>query len=341
MMRPRLKWSTTLTGVGVILVALACLWLWSARPSPYAVARKTPLRSMAVQAQGSTLAPVSVAGAVSRMRATSKSYKQQFQSARDYWALAKSILPAAKAGDPDAQFYLYQIDRACHVPRAALIAPHGTLVSLDEALQSAASWGVRVKPEEVQALYEQCGHFYENDRSELGSPRDWLQRATDGGQPIAQATTASLRLLQDQQKLMTKAGQPPMGDASLPPIGGDTDPRDLIRMAVESKDPEVLSLISSLQSMLHPESSADQRNLDSLAWQYIACQRGLDCSYYGDPVPLPCAASSANCATVPARLMSWSNNNWAPVQDRVQEISHELDAGQWDQALGLAPASDQ
>ena len=138
---------------------------------------------------------------------------------------------------------------------------------------------------------------------------------------------------------MRKAeGLPPTGDA---PIGGDADPRDLIRMAVESKDPEVLYVISSLQLLLHPESSADRRNLDSLAWLYVACQRGFDCSSYGDPVHLPCAASSANCAPVPARLMGWANNNWAPVQDRVQDISAELDAGQWDQALGLAPVSNQ
>ena len=337
-MRPRLKWSTTLTGVSVILVALACLW--SARPSPHAVARKTPLRSMAVQAQGGTLAPVSAAGAVSQTRPIPMSYEQQFKSATDYWGLAKSILPAAKAGDRDAQWYLYKIDKACRGPRTYFIAPHQTLVSLDEALQLAAPYGM--SQDDLRLYYGQCGQFYANDRSELGNPRDWLEMATEAGQPMAQATTASLRLLQDQQKLMVKAeGRTPPADA---PIGGDADPRDLLRTAVESQDPEVLLQISALQLLLHPENSADQRNLDQLAWRYIACQRGLDCSdvaTYGDPVQMPCAVSSANCASVPAKLLRAAHNNWAPVQDRVQQISDELDAGQWDQALGLAPASDQ
>jgi hypothetical protein len=143
-------------------------------------------------------------------------------------------------------------------------------------------------------------------------------------------------LLQEQSKALVKAGAVPTGDALLPPIGGDADPRELLRIAVESRDPEVLHEIGSLQGMLNPSQSAPDEHLNHIAWLYIACQRGFDCSGYGNPVEQPCAPSASPCERVPARLITMARYNWAPVQERVNELNAALDANQWDQ-LGLGP----
>src|SRR5262249_50060051 len=148
--------------------------------------------------------------------------------------------------------------------------------------------------------------------------------------------TAGLRLLQEQHKALAKVTATPLPDALLPPIGGNVDPHEYVRIAVESKEPEVLWQIGDLQRLLNPSQSREEQDLNSIAWYYIACQRGFDCSGYGDPVEQPCAPSAGSCTRVPERLISMAHYNWAPVQERVNELNAALDAGQWDQ-LGLGP----
>src|SRR5208282_5779118 len=167
-------------------------------------------------------------------------------------------------------------------------------------------------------------------------PWDWLQKATDAGYPLAQTTTASEGLLQDQLKAALRAGGSPTDPTtSLPPIGGDANPRELLAVAAQSADPEVLTAIGNLQYMLNPTQPKDITTLNRTAWMYAACQRGADCSVYGAATATNCGPNDGNCMPVPNTFLRWVNNNWAPVQEKVNQINAVLNSKQWDQLPGL------
>ena len=53
----------------------------------------------------------------------------------------------------------------------------------------------------------------------------------------------------------------------LPPIGGGADPRDLLRMAVQTGTPEVLSEMGTLQAWLNPTTARAERLMN---WAPVA-----------------------------------------------------------------------
>jgi hypothetical protein len=318
-----LKWSITLGGVALAAAA----FLWVALPSNKGLVRRTPPTSTKSQAQGTTLAPGTplspdlVAGAAPPLRAArpaSMDYKKSFQSAKDYRAFAQAILPAAKAGNADAQLYLWKVLDYCRQSYGAYFTDNdGKPRSLDAGLRFAAE--VHTPMEEVQSIYDGCRKLEENP-TEFGNAMRWLAQATQAGQPVAQAATATLRLDQDMMKGYVKAGAQPTELTTAPPIGGAADPRELLRAAVESRDPEVLVSIGQSQGLLNPSQSKTDQLVNQVAWRYVACQRGLGCP--------------ANGAGSIGELMEMARDNWPAVQQRAQEINSKLDAGQWDE-LGL------
>ena len=86
----------------------------------------------------------------------------------------------------------------------------------------------------------------------MGSAGDWLAQATAAGQPLAQADTAlkpfTQQVLQNIQATRL-AGAAPNPNAPAT-IDSQQSPRQLLRMAVESRDPEVLFTIGEAQGYL-------------------------------------------------------------------------------------------
>jgi hypothetical protein len=327
-----LKWSTTL--IGVALAGSAFIWV--ALPSNKASVQTTPLQPMRPQAQGATLAPASVAGAASPQRVTravSMNYKKAFQSATDYWAFAQAILPGAKAGNAGAQYYLSRAMEQCDEDNRMYFQHKGQKLSLDEGLQFAVKR--RLSIEIAQSVFDKCHGFQAGDLTELGSAPDWLAKATDAGQPLAEATTARKILTQDMLKNFAKAGGVPDQSTTVT-VGNGADPRQLLRAAVKSGDPEVLFAIGDVQGLLYPADS--DTNTTRFAWWLLACQRGFDCSGGADWVRNTCAGDP-QCASAssPSDLVrSLAGDKWPAVQQRAQEISAKLAAGQWGELdLGL------
>ncbi len=171
---------------------------------------------------------------------------------------------------------------------------------------------------------------------------------TDAGYPAAQARTAVERTLQDRDKAYVRAGDVPSELAVLAPIGGDANPRDLLALAVQSADPEVLMQIGSMLNLLSPKQARSVTKIESVAWQYVACQRGYDCSSldydstlgyqpFGSSTAVNCGPSDGSCTPVPGLLMAKANYNWAPVQEQVDQINAALNSKQWDKLPGLSP----
>jgi hypothetical protein len=260
------------------------------------------------------------------------SYKAALEASHDYWDYANRTLPAAQAGDRDAQFYLSRALELCQ-SGLRMYLQKGRPLTEEESLQWAAK---RHLPLELaQQAYERCHRFQEDGTGEFGNATEWLGRATLAGQPVAQATTATRILLQRTTDGLAKAGAVPI---TPPPIGPDTvgmDPGELFREAVESRDPEALFQIAESDALRHP-STGDDDNTERYSWLLVACQEGLDCSPNSDWVRNICYLDP-QCASTssPSELIEHlAGADWPRVQQRAEELKTKLDAGQWD-ALGL------
>jgi hypothetical protein len=311
------------TCVGVVAIAAILGWLVQTTRAPTRPVAQSDFVKAGVPvpaAKGPAGSPVTnTSGAVD--------YKKAFAESRSYFDYAHRILPAAKAGNADAQFYLSRVLERCDEDNRMYFQRGGQKIGLDEGLQYAVKR--RLSIEVAQSVYEKCHEFQENDLAEFGSVADWLAKATAAGQPLAETTTASKLLVQEVLQNSARAGGVPNPNANSG-IEEGSDPHSLFRSAAESKDPEVLFDIGEAQGMLYPASS--DVNARRFAWWLVACQRGFDCSENADWVKNSCG-DDADCATASSpsdRVRRLAGDQWPDVQQRAQEISAKLDAGRWD-----------
>jgi hypothetical protein len=318
---------------GVAAVIAFAYW-WHQRPVDRSASKAPP--ASATQVSVSWNKPSdnknesSAPGKSAPVTASPASIRQRMKTAKDLFALAKEILPQAKAGNPEAQLALFEAYRRCFDNTGI----QRKLYDNENAVRESAIKDGRSVDDAV-SFFRQCHGFNTDAAASLGDPWDWLQQATDAGYPRAQKTTASERLLQDSLKLALRAGASPIDPSvSLPPIGGDSAPRELLAVAAQSADPEVLFAIGNLQKALNPTQPRDAIAVNTAAWIYVACQRGFDCSTQ-DATLANCGPSDRNCVTMPGWSLRQVNNNWAPVQEKINQINAALNAKQWDQLAGL------
>jgi hypothetical protein len=263
-------------------------------------------------------------------QSTLMDFKKRFADAHDYWAFAHDLLPAAKAGNSDAQYYLSKVMEYCGGVNRSYFNRRGERVDLDQALQNAGR--MHQSLDLVQLAYDRCNEFFRQDASELGTAADWLASATRAGQPLAQSATASKLVMQGLLDNYAKTGAVP---TSIPePAKVKGDPRELLYEAVQSKDPDVLYNIGELYPALNPDDP--DRDVVRFAWILVACERGLDCSANAEWVKYDCfgsdACSSATSSSDFVRFLA--GDHWSQVQQRAGEIGAALDNGSWDK-LGL------
>jgi len=323
--------------VGAVLLATVVVWRAQTLRAPLPPKQPPP----AIRANISKAGPAALVPAGSRLPRTVEpapvaiDYKKSFAEAHDYWDYAHRLLPAAKAGNADAQFYLSRVLERCDEDNRMYFQRRGQKIGLDEGLQYAVKRHLSI--EVAQSVYDKCHEFQENDSADLGSASDWLARATAAGQPIAKTTTASKLLLKDLQENLARAGGVPNPNTKAT-IETESDPRSLFRSAVRSKDPEVLFMIGDAQRLLYPASS--DSSVSQFAWWLVACQRGFDCS--GDAVWVKnSCGDNADCTSIADpmdRVRKLAGDQWPVVQQRAQDISAKLDAGRWDE-LGLGSAA--
>jgi len=112
-------------------------------------------------------------------------------------------------------------------------------------------------------------------------------------------------------------------------------PIELLADAVRSKQPEVLFDVGTVQTSL--VSDSQDGRVRQLAWYMVACQRGLDCTSGAEWLQMQCPVMSALCGTFSDPtdyIRSMAEDHWPEVQLLSQQISDNLDSGNWDQ-LGL------
>lgn len=261
----------------------------------------------------------------------STDYGKALAATHDYWDYARSILSAAKSGNPDAQYYLAQVLERCKRDNKMYFQQSGANLTLDQGIQRAVR--LHLSLDMANAIYERCRGFAENDSADLGDASDWLAQAAASQQPLAQATTALKLITQEVLHNAQLAGAVANPEA---PAWIDTpkDTRQLLREAVESRNPEVLYMIGEAQGFLSAPNT--DVTVPQFAWWLVACERGLDCSANAEWVKIGCA-SDPRCAsfTDPSDFVrTFSGDEWNDVRLLAQQINANLDAGRWDE-LGL------
>ena len=320
-------------GLTLVLIAAGAAWLSFSPNDMKGQPSLAPAPPSPVQSVRSVAAPVAsgvTPQSVPREKA-SLSYRREYKASQNYWALAHSLLPAAKAGDADAEFYLSKVLERCADENRMYFERKGRRLSLDEGLRYAVARHLSI--ETAQSVFDRCHEFQTEDAADLGSSATWLAAATDAGQPSAQATMAMKILLHDQMVNFARSGGVP-DSGNLEAVGNGADPRQLLRSAVKSKDPEILFTIGDVQGLLHP--AAGDVKAAQLTWWLVACQRGLDCTVNAEWVQNSCAGNpacaSANSPTELVRRLA--GDQWPEVEERAQRLGTLLDTDQWD-ALDL------
>jgi hypothetical protein len=249
---------------------------------------------------------------------------RRFGETTDYLEFARGVHGAAKAGDPAAQYYLYRALDYCHGLFRAYFGRPGKSRTLDEGLQWAARSAPALDVDEARRVNERCRALEESDVSVFGEREQWLQSAALAGQPNAQVDYAG--------KLLWSSGDLPADESSR----SREDARELVRKALESRDPEVIFSAGRLVALRREDLEQDH---DMLAWMLAACSRGLDCGPSAERTRTLCRFDN-NCqpyesmVDMARRLV----DDFPGVEARSREIDRLIDAGDWD-ALGFGSTS--
>jgi TPR repeat protein len=317
-------------------VASTAIYFWAAsKPRQLGASAGTTPTNRAEQIRGAGVTRIPFAMEIqNRERKPPENYKTLLAESNDYWKYARLVLPAAKEGDKDAEFYLSRVLDRCAEGNMMYFQNRGKRLTLDEGLQFAVQ---RHLPIDVaQRVFERCHEFQEHDFADLGSPAEWLAKATDAGQPIAQATTVTKALMEQRIQNIQKASG--SRDSTAPQFAQvPAAATQLLREAVQSMDPEVLFIIGELQNTLKP---ANPDTSAQFAWWLVACERGFDCSSNAEWVKTTCAGDP-QCASAagPSDLVRYlAGDKWPEVQEQAKAISAKLSAGQWE-SLDLGPSS--
>jgi hypothetical protein len=317
-------------GAGLVWAVVAAMVLFSQKTlaEPASTVDHGRLRS---ETRSATIAESAIVPPSSRPASTND--RPLSAKPRDDWELANQLLGAAKAGDRDAQYRLFAVIDDCETLMNYYFTQESTPLTLDEGLEKAANVSQK---HQAQEGFDHCHRFQEHNVAfELGSAEYWLERATQSGQPLAQAVTARRKLDQDSRDTAVPLFSNPTAGISISiPSGAPPDRRavDLLRAAVKSLDPQVLEIIGEEQTELHGSRNAE--TVDRFAWIYVACQRGLNCSATSRWAE-DCR-DNCDVSTPEGIIMAWSRDEWPAVQQRAKEINAKLDAGKWDE-LGLGP----
>lgn len=274
-------------------------------------------------------------------RSAQSSLQEQFAAASDYRDFARSVLDAAKAGNPEAQFFLYQALDFCAMGYRFYFDRRSRRRTLDEALQWASTRTPSADLEEVRDVYDKCHLLMEKGtREQFGTTDDWLAAATEGGHPVAQARTAG-KLLLASLIFDTKADSDSATEAKLASERRDRGMR-LMTDALGSGDPAVLWTLGDYGFALAGDG-ASKIGWD-WAWRIAACQRGYDCgagaSWHKFYCRFDMRALCLPGETGMDLIRREAGVHFPEYEERAKELNRLIDTGAWDE-IKLVPAEPQ
>jgi len=188
------------------------------------------------------------------------------RTSQDYFELARSLYPAAKGGDHQAQFELYQALKYCDDEFRAYFERRDRQLTLEEAMQRAARASPAMSVDDAREVFARCQRLKDKSLASppFGDSDDWLLAASNGGYPLAQITLA--------EDLFMESG----AGGEITDIAKREEAKRLAAEALRSKDPAVLWKRADLVLMYSSDTTGESQ--EQWVWQVAACQRGYDCS---------------------------------------------------------------
>jgi hypothetical protein len=296
------------------------------RAGPASAAQRAP---HGTNSQGLAQSPAAVAGGPSAV-----DYRKAFRGSTNYQSFILSVLPAARSGDRDAQYYLHAALTYCDETYKFYFRPRGRLLSVDEAIEVRSDFSGPSMTEAIKRAYLRCHEINEAKNPIWGTAVEWLSKATDAGQPLAQMETARLIFLRPLAQGGIVASE---SQTQAIQQGTYSDARSLLRTAVETKDPEAIFNMADQLGFLKTSEPNEQLTQDAITWRYVACLRGLDCGVNAEWY-LQFCLSDPNC--LPDETGVDYLRRIAPVlhvidlEERARDLNAKIDAGEWDE-LGL------
>jgi hypothetical protein len=264
-------------------------------------------------------APVIVAAEVSAPVAQTPSIAEQFKRATDYLDFSNSVVERARAGDGDAQYYLYAVLQYCDENYRMYFRRRDRRTrTLDEALNRVSTRPAE-RVEVVRLAYDRCSRMFDGGAQPFGAAKDWLEQAARNDQPLALVAIASRNLFDSSPDL----------EAPKPYV----DPGPALVKALRTKDPEVIWRIGEIQPLLVDDEH--EQTVRTWAWWLVACERGFDCEQsawmeYNCRFDQMCA-QDRNATDFIRRM---TDLDFPEVEARAKDINASIDSGSWD-ALGL------
>ena len=215
--------------------------------------------------------------------APSSDLHSEFRNSKDLWEFAKSLLNRARAGDGNAQYYLYAALSECESLDNMYFktsAGNGARRTLDEALQIAVKMG-GYNFEDVTGFYERCRKFIGPQDHPFGQANEWLRAASDGGIAIAQAQMALMKAIESRNA-------PTEADRN----EARTETRRLMTEALKKKEPSAMVVVGDAAMALTGFDEIAKAHHEWV-WLLAACKRGLDCSPESEWYHLHCRVDPA------------------------------------------------
>lgn len=314
-----------LTGALLLVLASALLWWMHARTPPPASAHTSVSDAPAESGLGWPTVPNGEPAAVRTPSIDPADLREQIARSPSHLAFANVVHAPARTGDAHAQFALWTVLDACAWHRAGRQAPSTpTSTTLEAALRQAlVPTGGEARLRERLAV--QCKDLTAAEAEHFGPPRDWLERAADGGVPEAMALLA-LEGVQDTPRSLRRVA---FRGASLP-----EESMRLVAGALRSREGAVFWILSEHPVLLAIVPGAT--SLDTLAWKLIGCRRGLDCNQPSWTVHRGCREVDAcrDDESAAAWIRRHAGTDLPQVEGRALVLARHVDLDQWPM-LGL------
>src|SRR5664279_5335095 len=113
-------------------------------------------------------------------------FRKLFSVSRNHLVCTRQVLPAAQAGNADAQFYLYRVLDYCQHEYPMYFVRRSRQLTYDEAVQWAYQRHLSIQV--AQAVNEKCADLKMSDMASFGSSDEWLMNAAKQKQPLAESS---------------------------------------------------------------------------------------------------------------------------------------------------------
>ncbi|HEV8442284.1 MAG TPA: hypothetical protein VGQ27_02350 [Steroidobacteraceae bacterium] len=253
--------------------------------------------------------------------ATPGDYATGYHNANDLLAYLDSLASAAERGDTNAMYWMFRASRRCVRDYAIYFGAGAHERTLERALVMNAH---TLDERSTRELYTKCANFRAASDNRYRDWRTLLKRASDAGNPVAEATQAAA----------TFSNLNSWPDATTSQQMRD-DMVALARDALRSRDPAVLAEMSQVSGARRRAGGAgDPGEADdaSAVWLLAACQRGYDCSMDNEEYRAICVMDRA-CQpsdTLVDFYRRYNPERFDALELRATELNAQLDAGNFD-----------